>query len=227
MVITGDGEEEDFTYNLVCSYNGKIFNILLSHESLPGFDSANPTARHLLQKLEAACFCDSADPEEIRKMIADGDKADKEVEPILIEASRDKMQSLAPSHREAESSLHDHMYPPIIDLQIVTLNGTLSAVECDSSTPLDFHPPTTHNELYHAAEVLYYQTKDIQVLEKLYPSVYKVKLSDGIFCAKLTRTTRHDSFSMKWKSYPRSNLPGSTPLSRHQCSGVSSLHIRD
>src|SRR6266536_174974 len=62
-------DAEVFTYNYVCKYNGKVFDILLSPNTLPGYDAANSIETQYLQRLEAVSSCDGEDDEVVARML--------------------------------------------------------------------------------------------------------------------------------------------------------------
>ncbi len=61
-------DAEVFTYNYVCKYNGKIFDILLSPNTPFGYDAVNSIESQYLQRLKVVSSCDGEDDEDVRRI---------------------------------------------------------------------------------------------------------------------------------------------------------------
>ncbi|CZR62566.1 uncharacterized protein PAC_12463 [Phialocephala subalpina] len=189
-------DTEVFTYNYVCNYNGKIFDILLSPNTLLGYDAVNSIESQYLQRLEAVSSCDGNDDEVVARMLDESDRVSAEIETPVLKASQSLMQDLAPETEDLTriKPLRSWMYPEIINLQLVTEHGKLKAVKRDDLPTRDFHPPITDPQVL-GISLPYHQVSDVQFLTELYPYVYKILVNGQIMCAKVTRHAVHDSMS--------------------------------
>jgi tRNA A-37 threonylcarbamoyl transferase component Bud32 len=194
LLIPSPPDAEEFTFNYVLSYNNKVFDILLCHKTISGYDTTDSIESEYLRRLEESGCCDGDDPDDIQQMLEDADIVEREVEDAVIDACQSTIQELAPDIKDHPSSvsLHSYMYPDIINLQLVTLKGTLKAVECSGLPKRDLHPPATDKKFFDLG-VPHYQASDVTVLAELYASVVKVSVNGQILCGKLTRMSGHDS----------------------------------
>jgi len=100
MRCPSPGDAEVFTYNYVYKYNGKVFDILLSPNTPPGFDAASSIESRFLQRLEAANSCEGDDDEVVAKMMDDADRLSAEIQIHVIKVSQSMMQDLAPETQD-------------------------------------------------------------------------------------------------------------------------------
>ncbi|KAF8859303.1 hypothetical protein BDZ45DRAFT_689401 [Acephala macrosclerotiorum] len=209
-------DAEFYTFNYVYQYNNVIFDILLSPDAPPGYDTANPIERRYLQTLESAGQCDGDNEEDIRRMCEEANRTEAEVEKDLLEVCKSTMQALAPRTEALgeKPSLDSWMYPKTINLQLVTKQGILTVVKRDDDLPIhDSHVYITDPQVL-AFNLPHHKISEIQVITRLYPYVYKVNVKGQTMVAKLGRSEAHDSITDEIKKLYGIQASAQGPLAR-------------
>jgi hypothetical protein len=187
--------DEFYTFNYVCEYNAKIFDILLSPNKPPGYDTENSIEHRILQRQQEACCsdCEPGDEEREELLTQEFNKFVNETQVEVIKASQSVMQDLAPESQDVASttSLYSTMYPEMVTLQIVTKHGTLKSVRRDDLPSKDFHPPLTDARIT-ALNLPHYEVSNIA---KLYLGVFKVLVNSQVMVAKVSRGAGPNSLS--------------------------------
>jgi hypothetical protein len=208
-------DAEFYTFNYVYQYNNIIFNILLSPDTPPGYDTTNPIERRYLQTLESAGQCDGDNEEDIQRMFEEANRAEAEIEKDVLEVCKSTMQALAPRTEALgdDPSLYSWIYPKTINLQLVTKQGILTVVKRDDLPNHDSHAYITDPQVL-AFSLPRHKISDIQVITRLYPYVYKVNVKSQTMVAKLGRSEAHDSITDEIKKLYGVQTSAQGPLAR-------------
>jgi tRNA A-37 threonylcarbamoyl transferase component Bud32 len=211
------GPDDEERLNVLFECNEKLFNVVLSDRTLPGFDGPNSIERGYLKRLDDCAWDGYAEDEppdaHLKYSIIWG-----EIEDITHTLCQPIFRERAPAikDRPLRKDLHAYMHPEVFNFRLVTLRGEPTLIERDDVDPLILYPPLPGTTPI-SPNIPRFPSSSIEVVEKLECSwVLKVLLNGQVMCCKLAHRAAPEALSLEYEYRALQQIldAGLTPLPR-------------